>query len=683
MTDAHRRPLPPEAPRPGEGATDRPDPGSADAAESVEPVPAAPAGDAESLFAAPSLPGQSASGNAPPPDLMQLRPGALLDDFQIQRVLGRGAFGTVYLALQLSLHRLVALKVARDIGREGRSMARLEHPNIVQVFAERVLSECECRLLCLQYVPGPNLQTVVDSLTDPEHPRDWTGADLLRLIDARLQGPGMMAPGDFQSRLRLEAMSRVQAVCLWGQELSDGLHFAHTAGILHHDIKPANILLSAHGRPLLADFNLAESDEPGSPREVRGGTLLYMAPETLADFLHAEDSRPAETPPFTIRQRADVYSLALVLVQLLFGRLPPPVAPTASAGHSAASSHRSTETTPAARRQPVPVLLDAANPVDTPDDLRTVADVLERACRESPTSRTESAGRLSDELRGCQVLSRLVDSRGHSSGLLRLAERAPFSVFLLLTLFPHFVGSVVNIAWNVARIDDLAVAGPEASAGRSGLRPAFESLTLWYNGVVWPLGVGWLTWLLARNLRAIRGGPFGDAAAEQRQRRRLLQLPRRMLAVAALGWLPGLLVFPIGLRLLADVDLVAAFRHFGVNLLMSGSIAFSYSWMGAAWMILSVCYLRLWRFPAGLRRSTIREETDGLIRPLRWCRTAAGLIPLIAAILIVVVSPAETSPQQYTIFRILLTTLIAVGMLGYHLSVRLTDTLTARFQHPD
>src|SRR6185295_13233163 len=95
---------------------------------------------------------------------MALLPGAKVDDFEIVRLLGRGAFGHVYLARQISLDRLVALKISANRGSEGRTMARLEHQHIVQVFSEKVDPDFNQRLLCMQLVPGIGLDKIIGAL---------------------------------------------------------------------------------------------------------------------------------------------------------------------------------------------------------------------------------------------------------------------------------------------------------------------------------------------------------------------------------------------------------------------------------------------------------------------------------------------------------------------------------------
>src|SRR5262249_30988081 len=100
--------------------------------------------------------------------------------------------------------------------------------------------------------------------------------------------------------------------------LADGLAYAHEHGILHQDLKPANVLLREDGTPMLLDFNLAQDTKlrGNLPAAHVGGTLPYMAPEQLDAF---RDGRPRPDP------RSDVYALGLILYELLTLRLPFPV----------------------------------------------------------------------------------------------------------------------------------------------------------------------------------------------------------------------------------------------------------------------------------------------------------------------------------------------------------------------
>ena len=109
--------------------------------------------------------------------------------------------------------------------------------------------------------------------------------------------------------------------------LADGLAHAHERGILHRDLKPANILMTDEGQPMLLDFNLSEDSEvrPGAAAAV-GGTLPYMAPE------HLEALRGGASPD----ARSDLYSLGVILYELLTVRRPFPVPEAPPARCSAA-----------------------------------------------------------------------------------------------------------------------------------------------------------------------------------------------------------------------------------------------------------------------------------------------------------------------------------------------------------
>ena len=173
------QPTPPGDPQPALDETKRSDsptePSVSDVVLADEPTGGAPSfrksgPPRPSGLPAPLLAPPTASNDRP----AALLPGAHIDDFQVVQTLGRGAFGHVYLVRQLSLDRLVALKVSANRGSEGRTMARLEHRHIVQVFSETVDRETNQRLLCMQLVSGIGLEKLITALHPPSDAKTRT-----------------------------------------------------------------------------------------------------------------------------------------------------------------------------------------------------------------------------------------------------------------------------------------------------------------------------------------------------------------------------------------------------------------------------------------------------------------------------------------------------------------------------
>src|SRR5206468_1825944 len=113
----------------------------------------------------------------------------------------------------------------------------------------------------------------------------------------------------------LEGRSYIEVILILGSQLADGLGHAHRRGILHRDLKPANILFTDEGRPMLLDFNLAEDTKQrhAAERAAIGGTLPYMAPEHLEAY---------RTGKGQLDERCDIFSLGVILFELLTGRHP-------------------------------------------------------------------------------------------------------------------------------------------------------------------------------------------------------------------------------------------------------------------------------------------------------------------------------------------------------------------------
>jgi serine/threonine protein kinase/tetratricopeptide (TPR) repeat protein len=252
--------------------------------------------------------------------------GARFLEFHLQKELGRGAFGRVFLAQQGELaDRPVVLKLAADLGEESRSLAQLQHTNIVPIHSIHRLGRVQA--ICMPYLGSTTLADAVRGLDERKAP-PTSGLYILSTLvnsvgltkpegtrEAKAVPPAAATGRSSVPRQVLERLSYVDAVLWLGARLADGLAHAHERGILHRDLKPANILLTDEGQPMLLDFSLAQDtklrETPGAA--LVGGTLPYMAPEQMHALLHRSGKIDAQ---------ADIYALAVILYQLLCRRLP-------------------------------------------------------------------------------------------------------------------------------------------------------------------------------------------------------------------------------------------------------------------------------------------------------------------------------------------------------------------------
>jgi tetratricopeptide (TPR) repeat protein len=144
---------------------------------------------------------------------------------------------------------------------------------------------------------------------------------LLDVLDHLQTGLPIAPSGQGRAREFLAQTSATQAICWIGACLADALQYAHERGLVHLDVKPSNVLLTADGIPMLLDFHLAREpiDLEHAAPEWLGGTPAYMSPEQSAMLSALHAGRRAPCP---VDCRSDIYSLGLVLYELLVGSLP-------------------------------------------------------------------------------------------------------------------------------------------------------------------------------------------------------------------------------------------------------------------------------------------------------------------------------------------------------------------------
>ena len=260
--------------------------------------------------------------------------GEDFQEFRLKAPLGEGGVSRVYLARDLSLGgKQVVLKVTLDRGQEPSVHGPLDHPHIVPVNSVVYQTNGNLRGLSMPYRPGLPLDLLITKMNPGAQPKKaifiWQA-----LVKGTSDSNGHLNHSFNESEpLGDDALttlpngigwarfpvrgSYAQGVAWIVMILARALHYAHRKNTFHRDVKPANVLLTLQHGPQLLDFNLAESPHSADNAQLalHGGTLPYMAPEQIEAFMNPDLWNQ-------VGARADVYSLGLVLRELLTGQKP-------------------------------------------------------------------------------------------------------------------------------------------------------------------------------------------------------------------------------------------------------------------------------------------------------------------------------------------------------------------------
>ncbi len=325
--------------------------------------------------------------------------GQTISHFEVLEKLGEGGMGVVYCARDVKLDRLVALKIlppeqmanprrrARLEG-EAKSASALNHPNIVTIYEIESVDGVEC--IAMEYIRGETLRELIPS----------TGMELSLALD-------------------------------YASQIASALSAAHAAGIIHRDVKPANIMVNKSGLVKLLDFGIAMFEEPEVDPNASTSTMAFLTrPGTVVGTLAYMS--PEHAQGGGVGPRSDIFSLGVVMYQMLTGTLP------FQAGSQVGLLYEIVHTRPPALSGMRPELPPA------------LGRVLDKALEKDPEERYQSAGELLKDLKD---ITRQVES-GVSSGRIfvgtgagRLDRR---KIFGIAALTVSMLLLLAVVAWRLA-----------------------------------------------------------------------------------------------------------------------------------------------------------------------------------------------------------------------------------------
>jgi serine/threonine protein kinase len=627
-----------------------------------------------------------------PPPQPQPASAPSIHDFQILAEIGRGGMGVVYLARQLSLGRLVALKtLSADLlddeialarfRREMRALGRCDHPNIVKVYSCGALPDGQL-YYAMEFVPGADLDRVWRELagapgSSDTAPSSWAAAlrsasqkqfqqtrktvsegtaiDFSRPMSPAASPAGAPASsGAAVAELPIPALAELpepppaldvadstafqRRVARLIHDAAAALQSVHDQQIVHRDVKPANLILTADGsRVVLMDFGLAKSQSTALTATRSGGllgTLRYSAPEQLA------------AANVAIGPTADVRGLGVTMWELL----------TRQRLFANAEDERQLATW--VLNRDVPLLRSVDHSLDA--DLEAITA---KATERNVETRIQTARELAEYLE--LYLDGKPVSIGAPKAISKILLRLAIPIVILVALIPNGLAGVFNLLYNRAEIMT------HLSAESQGVFWTTQSII---NAIAYPLGVfllGMFAFKAVRPLGRARRDQPTDPDEFRRARRHSLLLGHYASMIGIALWFVAGLAYPFAIHMASGEMPGSAYLHFFGSLALCGLVAAAYPFFLITWFSLGVVY------PALSRGNAYVSEDRGLFQRLirlswRYLICAAA-VPMLAVNILVTINSGS---------RLALVVFGMGGLLGFVLVVaifrHLQSTLTSQ-----
>lgn len=558
-----------------------------------------------------------------------LHPGQKLDDFELLFELGRGAFGRVYLAKQISMQRQVALKISADKGNEPQTLAQLDHPCIVRVFDQRQVAAQRLRLLYMEFAPSGTLAEVVKLVQQNPAPARSGQILVLAATQAMMKaGVPPLSIAGWPKEIASAPWSQV--VCRIGAKLAEALEYAHGRGILHRDIKPANVLIGGDGWPKLADFNISFCNklEGASPAAYFGGSLAYMSPEQL------EACSPQHNRlPESLDARSDLFSLGVLLWELYFGERP--------FDDGSLDSEWNTKLQEMISRRYNEKPYRGGQPTDAVG--HRLEKVLRRLLSSNPNDRQTNGIELARELRLCLIPGASTFLERAQHGWRGLALKFPLLSLIPINMPPLVVWGAINFFYNQDElIHQFHIDQPEdyRAAAQAALIHVFETTAIFVNSIFYPLGVILVLSYMAPVSRAIRKYREARGAMDPKDvnvaRRRVLWWGSCLCWVAAIEWVIAGIIFPTSIRLFMPAEFgpvpSSFYWHFIVSQTLCGVMSLSLPWLATTWIVLRAHYPAL--LGAGTPDEWEQQQLGRLRRQSAWFLVITVFFALVSLLIL-------------------------------------------------